>query len=364
MKTAITFDDVLLVPQYSEVTPDMVNTTTRLGSMKLKIPIISAPMDTVTESPMVTEMNRLGGLGIIHKNMTNAEQLKQVKKSDCLNIGVAVSPTKYDLDHIFELEQEGVSAIVIDSAHGHSLNVMRAVEEISNSVGEQITIIAGNVATAEGALDLVTCGADVIKVGIGPGSICTTRIVAGVGVPQVTAIMDVYEALNKNYDKGYKVGIIADGGIRYSGDVAKALAAGADAVMLGSLLAGHDESPGELFTVNGKQFKSYRGMGSEGAMNEGSADRYNQDGSKKFVPEGIEGSVPYKGKVEDTIYQLVGGIKSAMGYCGDADMSSFVGRCSNFFHMKGFVGITPSALVESHPHNLAHIKESSNYVTS
>ena len=350
VKKSITFDDVLLVPQYSDITPDLVDIQTYLShSLTLGIPVISAPMDTVTESPMAVEMSKLGGLGIIHKNMTPREQFKQIKHSNCCNIGVAVSPTKYDLDHIFEMEQEGLNAIVIDSAHGHSLNVLKAVEDISNNVSEDVTIIAGNVATGKGALDLMNCGADAVKVGIGPGSICTTRIVAGVGVPQITAIMDVSEAL-----QDHPTAIIADGGIRYSGDIAKAIASGADAVMLGSLLAGHDESPGELFTVDGKQHKSYRGMGSEGAMNDGSGDRYSQDGTKKFVPEGIEGSVPYKGKVSDTIYQLMGGLRSSMGYCGAKDIASMQ-------HKSEFTLISPSSLQESHPHNIHNMKESPNY---
>ena len=349
MKEAITYDDVLLTPRYSECTPDMVDVSTVLGAMRLEIPIISAPMDTVTEKAMAEGMSELGGLGIIHKNMTSSEQLSQVQSvvASGNKVGVAVSPTKFKKNHINKLIDAGLTTIVIDSAHGDSLNVMKAVEEIS-AINDNVLVIAGNVATGDGAKRLVNAGADVIKVGIGPGSICTTRIVAGVGVPQLTAIMDVREAIEGTAD------IIADGGIRYSGDIAKALAAGASAVMLGSMLAGHEESPGFIFCVDGKKYKSYRGMGSEGAMNEGSADRYSQDGSKKFVPEGIEGSVLYKGKLEDTIYQLIGGLKSSMGYLGAGNLTSFKRSAQ-------FVKVSPSALRENHPHNIHNMKESANY---
>ena len=349
MKEAITYDDVLLTPRYSDVTPDMVDVSTVLGLMKLEIPIISAPMDTVTEKSMAEGMSKLGGLGIIHKNMDEITQLSQVLAVSAggHKVGVAVSPTKFKKDHIRMLIDSGVSTIVIDSAHGDSLNVIKAVEEISE-ISDDILIIAGNVATGLGAKRLVSAGADVIKVGIGPGSICTTRIVAGVGVPQLTAIMDVREEIEDTAD------IIADGGIRYSGDIAKALAAGASAVMLGSMLAGHEESPGFVFNVEDKKYKSYRGMGSEGAMNEGSADRYGQDGSEKFVPEGIEGSVLYKGKLEDTIYQLIGGLKSSMGYLGAGNLTCFRRNAQ-------FVKVSPSALRENHPHNIHNMKESANY---
>ena len=349
MKQAITFDDVLIKPTYSEVTPDMVNVSTVLGDMELDIPVISAPMDTVTEKVMAEEMSKLGGLGIIHKNMDKEKQLSQVKAVSAggHKVGVAVSPTKFSKKHIMDLIDVGVSAIVVDSAHGDSLNVIKAVEEIS-SINDKILIIAGNVATGLGANRLVSAGADVIKVGIGPGSICTTRIVAGVGVPQLTAIMDVRDEIKDTAE------IIADGGIRYSGDIAKALAAGASAVMLGSMLAGHEESPGFTYSIEDKKYKSYRGMGSEGAMNEGSADRYNQDGSKKFVPEGIEGSVLYKGNLKDTIYQVIGGLKSSMGYVGAEDLSDFRRNSQ-------FVMVSPSSLRENHPHNIYNMKESSNY---
>ena len=351
MKEAITYDDVLLVPTYSTVTPDMVDVSTMLGAMKLDIPIVSAPMDTVTEKSMAEGMSKLGGLGIIHKNMDEMAQLSQVKTvvAGGHRVGVAVSPTKFKKDYIKKLVDSGVSTIVIDSAHGDSKNVIKAVEEVDFILsGLDVLIIAGNVATGLGAKRLVSAGADVVKVGIGPGSICTTRIVAGVGVPQLTAIVDVREEIKDTAD------IIADGGIRYSGDIAKALAAGASAVMLGSMLAGHDESPGFSFNVEDKKYKSYRGMGSEGAMNEGSADRYSQDGSEKFVPEGIEGSVLYKGKLEDTIYQLIGGLKSSMGYLGAGNLTSFKRNAE-------FVKVSPSALRENHPHNIHNMKESANY---
>jgi len=351
MKEAITYDDVLLTPRYSECTPDMVDVSTVLGLMKLDIPIVSAPMDTVTEKSMAEGMSKLGGLGIIHKNMDEVTQLSQVKTvvAGGHRVGVAVSPTKFKKDHIRKLVDNGVSTIVVDSAHGDSRNVIKAVEEIS-MMGDDVIIVAGNVATGLGAKRLVSAGADVIKVGIGPGSICTTRIVAGVGIPQLTAIMDVREEIEDSAD------IIADGGVRCSGDIAKALAAGASAVMLGSMLAGHDESPNfkEVVWINNKRYVSYRGMGSEGAMNEGSADRYNQDGSKKFVPEGVEGCVPYRGKLENTIYQLIGGLKSSMGYLGAGNLTSFRRNAE-------FVKVSSASLRENHPHNIYNMKESANY---
>tara|TARA_Y100000310_G_C20691935_1_gene822862 strand:+ start:3026 stop:4096 length:1071 start_codon:yes stop_codon:yes gene_type:complete len=354
MKQAITFDDVLIVPTYSEITPDMVDVSTSIGSMELDIPLISAPMDTVTEKTMAEEMSKLGGLGIIHKNMDEQRQLLQVKAvlAGGNKVGVAVSPTKFSKDHIKKMVDAGLTTIVVDSAHGDSLNVIKAVEKIDSIIsGLKVSIIAGNVVTGLGAKRLMDAGADVIKVGIGPGSICTTRIVAGVGVPQLTAIIDVRDEIKDTAD------IIADGGIRCSGDIAKALAAGADAIMLGSLLAGHDESPNfkEVVWINEKRYISYRGMGSEGAMNEGSADRYNQEGAEKFVPEGVEGCVPYRGKLKDTVYQLVGGLKSSMGYCGSKDIKTFK-RNANF------VMVSPSSLRESHPHNVHNMKESVSYV--
>jgi len=355
MKQAITFDDVLIVPTYSTVTPDMVDVSTSIGNMELDIPLISAPMDTVTEKTMAEEMSKLGGLGIIHKNMEEQIQLLQIQAvlAGGNKVGVAVSPTKFSKDHIKKMVDTGLTTIVVDSAHGDSLNVIKAVEKISGIISglSKVNIIAGNVVTGLGAKRLADAGADVIKVGIGPGSICTTRIVAGVGVPQLTAIMDVKDALGDS-----SADIIADGGIKCSGDIAKALAAGADAVMLGSLLAGHDESPfKEAVWINEKRYMSYRGMGSEGAMNDGSADRYNQEGAEKFVPEGVEGCVPYRGKLKNTVYQLVGGLKSSMGYCGSKDIKTFK-RNANF------VLVSPSSLRESHTHNVHNMKESVSYV--
>jgi len=356
MRTAITFDDVLLVPQYSEVTPDMVDTSVSIGGLDLEIPIISAPMDTVTETDMACEMSRLGGLGIIHKNMPHSEQIGMVLdiKQRGHKVGAAISPTKFTGNLIRGLEDRGADFFVLDSAHGHSLNVINALKEIKQLT--DVPVIVGNIATERAAVDLKEAGADALKVGIGPGSICTTRIVSGVGVPQITAIMDVYRA-------GTGLPVIADGGIRYSGDIAKAIAAGADCVMLGSLLAGHDEVPNyQGVIIDGKRYVPYRGMGSEGAMNDGSGDRYSQDGSNKFVPEGIEGCIPYRGRVEDTIYQLVGGLKSAMGYCGAATIKDLNQVSSNYWHMKGFVGVSSSSLKENHPHSLSKIEEASNYV--
>jgi len=358
MRTAITFDDVLLVPQYSEVTPSMVCTKTRLvPGIDLDIPIISAPMDTVTEFEMACEMSRLGGLGIIHKNMSFDDQLEMVSgiKEKGHRCGVALSPTKLTKDLILGMDCRGVDVFVLDSAHGHSFNVIQALESIKKITN--IPVIVGNIATYLAARDLYNAGADALKVGIGPGSICTTRIVAGVGVPQITAIMDVAKL-------EADIPIIADGGIRYSGDITKAIAAGADCVMLGSLLAGHFECPGDAVNIDGTRYMNYRGMGSEGAMMEGSADRYSQDGAAKFVPEGIEGCVPFKGDVEDTIYQLVGGIRSAMGYCGTGNISELKKNGNNYWHMEGFVGVSPNSIKENHPHSIDKIKEAPNYVHS
>jgi IMP dehydrogenase len=358
MRTAITYDDVLLVPRYSEVTPDMVDIKSRLTkNIELDVPIISAPMDTVTEHQMASAMSDIGGIGIIHKNMPFGGILSKVgmvKSRQNRIVGVALSPTKYTREDVITLEGAGVDVFVLDSAHGHSKNVIKALEDIKSFT--KADVIVGNIATAEAARRLKNAGADALKVGIGPGSICTTRIVAGVGVPQITAIQDVAGA-------GTDLPIIADGGIRYSGDIPKAIAAGADTVMLGSLLAGHDECPNsdsKMF-IDGKTYIGYRGMGSEGAMNDGSGDRYSQEGSSKFVPEGIEGCVPYRGMVEDTIYQMVGGLKSAMGYVGARNISELQGRGLSYYHMDGFVRVSPNALAENHPHDIHNIKEAPNY---
>ena len=478
-KEGLTFDDVLLIPAKSDVLPrDVDLQVTLTPTLKLNIPIISAGMDTVTESQMAIAMARQGGLGIIHKNMSieeQAEQVDMVKRSENgvitdpffltpenqvydaehlmskyrisgvpivnnkeeqklvgiitnrdlrfiedysikidevmtkenlitapvgttiseaqkilqkhkieklplvdekgilkglitikdiekvvefpnaakvsqgrLLVGAAVGVTKDTMKRIEMLYKANVDVIVVDTAHGHSKGVIDTVRQIRKTYPD-LNIIAGNVATAEATRELFEAGADVVKVGIGPGSICTTRVVAGVGVPQITAIYDCATEARK-----YGKAIIADGGIKYSGDIVKALAAGGHAVMLGSLLAGTTESPGETEIFQGRRFKVYRGMGSLAAMEKGSKDRYFQEGNKKLVPEGIEGRVPYKGPVADTIFQLVGGLRSGMGYCGARNLEELRENSR-------FIRITGAGLRESHPHNVQITKEAPNY---
>ena len=475
-KKALTFEDVLLVPQYSEVLPKEVDLTSRLTrNINLNIPLLSAAMDTVTESRTAIKMARLGGIGIIHKNMdieTQVNEVKRVKKSENgiiidpiyiypdallleaknimdefrisdvpvvdrhsklvgiltnrdlrfetnldklvgevmtkmplitakiginldeateimhkhkieklpivddedllrglitikdikkkkeypnankdefgrLVVGAAIGVNQ--LDRAKALVDAGVDVLVLDSAHGHSKGVLDTVRAVKSELA--VDIIAGNVATAEGTKALIEAGVDAVKVGIGPGSICTTRIVAGVGVPQISAIEEASAEANK-----HNVPIIADGGIKYSGDLAKALAVGASSVMIGSLLAGTDESPGDLIMYNGRQYKSYRGMGSIGAMKKGSNDRYFQEGtaSDKLVPEGIEGRVPYRGNIATVIHQLLGGLRSSMGYCGSKDISTFWEKAE-------FVEITSAGLKESHVHDVIITEEAPNY---
>jgi IMP dehydrogenase len=471
----LSFDDVLLVPGYSEVIPKDVDVSTKLSDkIRLGIPLLSAAMDTVTASRMAIAMAREGGLGIIHRNMTIDQQAQEVDKVKRSEHGIIVEPVfltpdktvedtervcaKYHISGVpvvdddgrllgiitnrdmrFEedysrpisevmtkeglitapvgtsidearkimarykieklplvddefhlkglitlkdiektrifpnaakdsrgrllagacigvggidraraLVDAGVDVLVIDSAHGHSKGVMDTVETVKEAFPDKL-IIGGNVATGEGAKALIERGADVIKVGVGPGSICTTRVVSGAGVPQITAIFNVAMVA-----KEYGIPVIADGGIKYSGDITKALAAGADAVMLGALLAGTDESPGEMEIWQGRSFKVYRGMGSIGAMKAGSADRYYQESSSKLVPEGIEGRVPYRGPVAEIIFQLVGGVKSGMGYCGCKDISKLHASSK-------FIRITASGMRESHPHDVYITKEAPNY---
>lgn len=472
----ITFDDVLLVPQYSEVTPNMIDLTTHLTKkIQLNIPMMSAGMDTVTEHRMAIAIARQGGIGIIHKNMSieaQAEEVDKVKRSeygvitdpfylspehtledanalmakfrisgvpitegrklvgiitnrdlkfeedfsrkirevmtsknlvtakegvtlaeakkilakarveklpivdDDFNLkglitikdiekqikyplsakdeqgrllcGAAVGITKNVMDRVTALVNAKVDCIVIDSAHGHSKNIITTLKEIKAAYPD-LQVIVGNVATGEATNALIEAGADAVKIGIGPGSICTTRVVAGIGVPQVSAVMDCYEAA-----KPYGVPIIADGGIKYSGDMTKALAAGASVCMMGSMFAGCDEAPGEFELYQGRKYKVYRGMGSIAAMENGSKDRYFQTEAKKLVPEGVEGRVAYKGTVEDTIFQLVGGIRSGMGYCGAKNIKTLqeTGK---------FVKISAASLKESHPHDIQITKEAPNY---
>ncbi len=477
IKRALTFEDVLLVPQYSEVLPKTVDLSSKFTrNISLNIPIVSAAMDTVTEHRTAIMMARLGGIGVIHKNMDVASQVKEVTRVKKSESGVIIDPVyvypdatirdalavmseyhisgvpvvekdktligiltnrdlRFETDHgkhvrdvmtkmplitakvgctlddaekIFSntkveklpivgennkleglitikdlkkrkeypnankdkfgrlrvaaaigvghidralaLANAGADALVMDSAHGHSKGIIDTLKDIKKAV-PNVDIVVGNVANPAAIPDLIKAGADAIKVGIGPGSICTTRIVAGVGVPQITAIADCADAA-----KGSGVPIIADGGIKYSGDIAKALAAGASCIMAGSLFAGCDETPGELVTYQGRQYKAYRGMGSIGAMTRGSSDRYFQEGTAqdKLVPEGIEGRVPYAGSLKQVVYQLVGGIRSSMGYCGSKDISTFQEKAQ-------FVEITSAGLKESHAHDVIITQEAPNY---
>ena len=315
---------------------------------------------------MSIALAQLGGLGVIHKNMSISDQIEQIKKVKSIDgdtneaavdnngkllVAAAVGITDEAVDRAEQLFSAGADAIVLDSAHGHSKGVIEKVKEIKDKFSNK-TIIAGNVATAEGARALFDVGVDVVKVGIGPGSICTTRVVAGVGVPQITAILDCAEVAQE-----YGRQIIADGGIKYSGDIVKAIAAGGNAVMVGNMLAGTDEAPGELFEVDGVQYKQYRGMGSLGAMQCGSSDRYFQKdvtNVKKLVPEGIEGRIKAKGPLNAVIYQLIGGLRSGMGYVGADTISSLIERGK-------FVQITNAGLIESHPHDVQLIKQAPNY---
>ena len=472
----ITFDDVLLVPAYSEVIPNQVDLSTWLTKkVKLNIPMMSAGMDTVTEHRMAIAMARQGGIGIIHKNMSIEEQADEVDKvkrsengvitdpfflspehtladandlmakfrisgvpitegkklvgiitnrvlkfeedfsrkiKECMTseglvtaregvtleeakkilaksrkeklpivdenfnlkglitikdiekqikyplsakdelgrllCGAAVGITSNVMARVDALVKAHVDVVVVDSAHGHSANILRTVREIKDKYPD-LQLIAGNVATGEATKALIEAGVDAVKVGIGPGSICTTRVVAGIGVPQITAIMDCYEAAKES-----GIPIIADGGIKYSGDMTKAIAAGANVCMMGSIFAGCDESPGEFELYQGRKYKVYRGMGSIAAMENGSKDRYFQEDAKKLVPEGVEGRVAYKGHVEDTVFQLVGGIRSGMGYCGAKDIETLkrTGK---------FVKISSASLKESHPHDIHITKEAPNY---
>ncbi|MCI8635175.1 MAG: IMP dehydrogenase [Eubacterium sp.] len=474
----ITFDDVLLVPQYSEVTPNMIDLTTRLtNTITLNIPMMSASMDTVTEHRMAIAMARQGGIGIIHKNMSIEEQADEVDKVKRSENGVITDPfsltpehtlqdaedlmqkfrisgvpivekgsrklvgiitnrdlkfetdfskeirssmtsenlitaptgisleeakqilakarkeklplvdSNYNLkglitikdiekqiryplsakdalgrllcgagvgithnmmERIDELIKAHVDVVVLDSAHGHSKNIIEAVRHVKEKYPD-LQVIAGNIATGAATRALIEAGANAVKVGIGPGSICTTRVVAGIGVPQMTAIMECYEAAKES-----DIPIIADGGIKYSGDMTKALAAGADVCMMGSMFAGCDEAPGTFELYQGRKYKVYRGMGSIAAMENGSKDRYFQEDSKKLVPEGVEGRVAYKGSVEDTIFQLIGGIRSGMGYCGCPNITELHDRAQ-------FVKISAASLKESHPHDIHITKEAPNY---
>lgn len=368
IKEGYTFDDLMLVPAFSKVVPAKVVLTTHLTKkILLKIPVLSAAMDTVTEDTMAIALAKAGGLGFIHKNLSVSEQAAMVRRvketrvesiTDAavdqqgrLLVGAAVGVGEKNIERVKALLAAGVDIIAVDSAHGHSEGVIEQVRTIHNLYPD-LDLVGGNIVTAQAAIALIEAGANVLKVGVGPGSICTTRVVSGVGVPQLTAVNDVYQIA-----KEHNIGVIADGGITVSGDIVKALAAGADVVMLGGLLAGCEETPGEVIEVYGKKVKNYVGMGSLSAMQRGSSDRYFQGGQtelKKLVPEGIEATVFYKGPMQDVLYQMMGGLRSGMGYCG----------CKTIEELKvnaQFVKITNAGLNESHPHNVDNVKEAPNY---
>lgn len=369
-KEGITFDDVLLIPAESHVLPDEVDLSVQLApNLKLNVPFLSASMDTVTETEMAKTMAQNGGLGVIHKNMTTDKQASMVAAvkaiendatkfpnaavdaNNHLLVAAAVGVTSDTSERAHALLDAGADAIIIDTAHGHSAGVLRKVAQIREELPDA-TLIAGNVATGEGTRALFEAGVDVVKVGIGPGSICTTRVVAGVGVPQLTAVYDA-AAVAREFGKP----IIADGGMKYSGDIVKAIAAGGNAVMFGSMFAGTDEAPGDIIEGGGKKYKSYRGMGSLAAMEKGSKDRYFQGSvneANKLVPEGIEARVAYKGSVNDIIFQMVGGLRSGMGYTGSANIQALIDNAQ-------FVRISNAGLRESHPHDVQITKAAPNY---
>tara|TARA_Y100000389_G_scaffold187560_1_gene209087 strand:+ start:1965 stop:3041 length:1077 start_codon:yes stop_codon:yes gene_type:complete len=355
IKEALTFDDVTLAPKYSEILPSEVDTSIKLTeNLKLKIPLLSSAMDTVTESRMAIAIAKAGGIGVIHRNLTikkQIEEIKKVKKKNLL-VGAAVGAGPQELQRAKAILKEGLDLIVVDTAHGHTKKVSEIVRLIKKIKDKKTALCAGNIATPEAAKFLLKLGVDVIKVGIGPGSICTTRLVAGIGVPQLSAILSVRNGIrNKN------VKIIADGGIKYSGDLAKAFAAGADAVMIGSLFAGTNEAPGKIIKIGGKLFKSFRGMGSVGAMNKGSADRYfqlKQKDMSKYVPEGVEGFAKYKGNISDILYKLIGGLRSSMGYLGSKQIKYLRNKPK-------FVKITKAGFYESMVHNVDVIKSDTKY---
>jgi IMP dehydrogenase len=351
IKEALTFDDVTLAPNFSEILPSEVNTSTNLSKyLSIKIPILSSAMDTVTESSMGIAMAKAGGIGIIHRNLKISEQIKEIRKVKLkkLIVGAAVGASENEYKRVEKILKENLDIIVIDTAHGHTKKVGDMIKKIKKLRPKKTAICAGNIATAEAAKFLIKLGVDIIKVGIGPGSICTTRLVAGIGVPQLSAIMNVKKGIGKNKTK-----LIADGGIKFSGDIAKALAAGADAVMIGSLFAGTDQAPGRIIKKHGGTYKYFRGMGSIGAMNKGSADRYFQSKQKdtsKYVAEGVEGYIKYKGKVDKIIYSLVGGLKSSMGYMGAK-------KVVDLRKKPKFLKITKAGFYESMVHNIDLVKK-------
>jgi len=368
-KEGYTFDDCLLVPAFSTVVPAEVDISSKLTQkITLNVPIVSAAMDTITEENMARTLAIMGGIGFIHKNLSIKDQsemvlrvkktpIKELNTQSCiddygqLRVGAAVGVSETTLKRVKSLVEAGIDILAIDSAHGHSEGVSNTVKAV-RALYPNLDIVGGNIVTAQAAIDLIYAGATCVKVGVGPGSICTTRVIAGVGVPQLTAINDVYQVA-----KQYGVGVIADGGIKISGDIVKALAAGADCVMLGGLLAGCEETPGEVFEIEDKLMKCYVGMGSLSAMQRGSSDRYFQGGQtelEKLVPEGIEAMVTFKGSIKDVLYQMMGGLRSGMGYCGCKKVSELKEKAV-------FIKITNSGLRESHPHDVENVKEAPNY---
>ena len=350
IKDSLTFDDVTLVPQYSSILPvDTITNSELSKNLNLKVPLLSSAMDTVTESKMAIAISKSGGIGVIHKNLSIEKQVREVQKvknNKCL-VGAAIGVNNQDIERAEELSKAKTDLIVIDTAHGHTKKVLTMIIKIRKKL-KNSTLCVGNIATGKAAKFLADNGVDIVKVGIGPGSICTTRLVAGIGVPQLSAVMDVKKALKK-----YKTKIISDGGIKFSGDLAKAVAAGADAIMIGSLFSGTMESPGKIIRYKGKLYKNFRGMGSVGAMNAGSADRYYQKKTKdisKYVPEGVEGMVKFKGSVKEIIFNLVGGLKSSMGYMGAKTIRDLQKK-------RHFLKISKAGFYESMVHNVDHIRK-------
>lgn len=345
LPTYLTYDDVLLLPNYSEVRPAQVDVSTMLGAIELRLPVVSSPMDTVTEENMAQKIAELGGLGIIHRNLSIEKQAAMVDRIAQANLMVAAAVgVGEDFEaRVKALVTAGVTAICIDSAHGHTRHIIEATRHVRETY-HNIVLISGNVATYEGAKALFDVGADVLRVGMGPGSICTTRVMSGMGVPQLTAVVECVRAA-KETGKA----IIADGGLRTSGDIVKALAAGANAVMMGSLLAGTDEAPGDVIELQGQLYKSYRGMGSVGAMKDGSAARYGQKyepgKTKQLVAEGVEGLVKHEGHLDEHLHQLIGGLRAGMGYLGAANLAELEEKAQ-------FIKISPASLTESKPHSI------------
>lgn len=365
----LTFDDLLLLPNQSTFPREAVDLRTQLHPrIKLKLPILSSPMDTVTESGMAIAMAQAGGLGVIHRNLAVDKQQKMVehvKSSKVVDkekasldakgrylVAAAIGAGADMKERVKALVGAGADMIVVDSGHGHSTYIMECVTFIKKTYKDKVVVMAGNVATFDGAKALIKAGADVLRVGVGPGSICTTRVITGMGVPQVTALLEAARAC-----KGTKVTFVADGGIRMMGDMAKALATGASAVMLGSMLAGHEQSPGDKVKVNGETYKQYRGMGSIGAMQKGGAERYGQKaqtGAKQLIAEGVEGLVPFKGDAHDFLYQAAGSLRSSFYYLGSKTVPEF--------HKKSrFIKISQAGMKESHPHTISIVDSGGNY---